>query len=218
MTTLIKSTIDSWLFLGVWMSIVIVCLGILVHDLSHSNQGLMAIMKLVWFLTVLYSGPIGLGIYYMTGRKQIAHDTLWTKSFRSVSHCYSGCGAGEVIGIIIAGGLLSLGNIWITIITFILAFLAGYILTVVPLVQGGMDFADAIKDAIYSETTSIAVMEIVAISVDRWLGGAATMADPIFWSSLIVSLSFGLFAAYPVNVLLIKMGVKEGMANPQCQS
>lgn len=26
----------------------------------------------------------------------LSHDSLWRRSFRSVAHCYSGCGAGEV--------------------------------------------------------------------------------------------------------------------------
>ena len=41
------------------------------------------------------------------------------------------------------------------------------------------------------------------------------MGDAIFWSSLIVSLTAGLVAAYPVNVLLIRFGVKEGMMDPR---
>ena len=41
------------------------------------------------------------------------------------------------------------------------------------------------------------------------------MGDVIFWSSIIVSLSCGLFAAYPVNLLLLKFGVKEGMMDPR---
>jgi hypothetical protein len=31
---------------------------------------------------------------------------------------------------------------------------------------------------------------------------------------LVFSLSMGLVAAYPVNVVLIRLGVKEGMMNP----
>ena len=39
--------------------------------------------------------------------------------------------------------------------------------------------------------------------------------DPLFWSSLVFSLSVGLIAAYPVNVLLIRLGVKKGMHSPK---
>jgi hypothetical protein len=92
---------------------------------------------------------------------------------------------------------------------------AGFALTVGPLMQEGVDFGEAMRDAFYSETASITVMEIVAITVDLLLAGKATMAQPIFWASLIVSLTAGLAAAYPVNVLLVHFGVKEGMHDPR---
>ncbi len=49
------------------------------------------------------------------------------------------------------------------------------------------------------------------------IGGpsAARIGGPVFWGALIISLSMGLLAAYPVNVLLIRFGVKEGMHNPK---
>jgi hypothetical protein len=58
-------------------------------------------------------------------------------------------------------------------------------------------------------------MEITAIGLDLWLAASATMDQVLFWTSLIVSLTVGLVAAYPVNVLLVKLGVKEGMADPR---
>ena len=57
-------------------------------------------------------------------------------------------------------------------------------------------------------------MEIVAIGTDLWLAGEATLGDPLFWAALAFSLSMGLLAAYPVNFLLIRRGVKEGMMDP----
>lgn len=73
---------------------------------------------------------------------------------------------------------------------------------------------EAVADAFYSETASIAVMEVVAIGVDVFLAGEATIGEPVFWASLLVSLTLGLLAAYPINLLLIHVGVKEGMGNP----
>lgn len=58
-------------------------------------------------------------------------------------------------------------------------------------------------------------MELVAISVDLVLGGRATIGEPLFWSSMVVSLTLGLLAAYPVNVALVHYGVKEGMMDPR---
>lgn len=211
----IESVLTSPIFLLVWGLLVLASLIALVRDLKNHNPEIVGLMKAVWVFTVTYSGPIGLAIYYYSGRKQISRDTIWRRGFRSTAHCYSGCGAGEIVGVIITVGLLSLGTWWVTGVTFVLAYLAGFALTVGPLIQEGVGFARALRDAFYSETASITVMELVAIGVDIWLAGKATMGDPLFWSSLVFSLSIGLFAAFPVNVLLVRWGVKKGMHSPK---
>lgn len=212
---MLHTIFSSPAFLVVWALLAIASLGILIRDLRTRNSHLMPLMKMVWGLTVAYSGPLGLAIYWTCGRKEIPDDRLWRRSFRSVAHCYSGCGMGEIVGVIIAAGLLSLGNIGISVTTFILAYVAGYALTVGPLVQGGVAFHTAMWDAVLSETPSIAVMEFTAIGVNRLIGGNTGIGDPLFWSALVLSLTCGLIAAYPVNVLLIRFGVKEGMMDPR---
>lgn len=212
---MLKAVLTSPAFLITWLILMAVSVVILLSDLYTKNNHLGSLMKWVWIFTVTYSGPIGLWIYYYSGRKEIKRDSLWRRSFRSVAHCYSGCGAGEIAGIFITVGLLTLSNWWVAGVTFTLAYVAGFALTVGPLVQEGMEFRQALKDAFYSETASITVMEIVAIGVDLYLAGDATMHDTLFWSSLVFSLTMGLAAAYPVNVLLIKLGVKEGMHSPK---
>ncbi|MBF9031900.1 DUF4396 domain-containing protein [Rhodobacterales bacterium HKCCE3408] len=213
----LRDIVGSPVFLVVWAALMIPSLIVLLRDLAVRNSGLMPLMKVVWALTVLYSGPLGLLIYWTCGRKEIPTDSIARRAFRSVAHCYSGCGMGEIVGVIIAVGLLSLGNLWTAAITFVLAYVAGYALTVGPLMQDGVPLRTALRDAVLSETPSIAVMEIVAIGVDLTLARNAGMGDALFWSSLIVSLTCGLIAAYPVNVLLIRWGVKEGMMDPREQ-
>jgi len=205
---------DPW-FLVLWAGLVLPSVAWVIHDLRTRNAHLMSLMKVVWVFTVIYSGPLGLLIYRLTGRKEIPADGLWRRAFRSVAHCYSGCGMGEIVGLLLAVGLLALGNVWTAVITFTFAYLAGFALTVGPLVQEGVGWGRAIRDAAISETPSIFVMEVVAIGVDLWLAGEAGPADPLFWSALAVSLTCGLIAAYPVNVLLIQYGVKEGMMDPR---
>jgi hypothetical protein len=172
-------------------------------------------MKMVWFMTVLYSGPLGLWLYYISGRKQIKNNSIWRKGVRSVAHCYSGCGAGEVTGVLIAAGLLSTSNTTIAIVTFILAYIFGYGMTFGPMVQAGVPVKHALIETFYSDTATIAVMELTAISLDLWLAATSTIGHLLFWGSLVFSLSIGLLAAYPVNVLLVYFGVKEGMGDPR---
>lgn len=211
----LKAVVTDPRVLSVWVALVVVSLAVLIRDLARNNPAIGGLMKWVWILTVLYSGPLGLWIYFYSGRAQIARDSLWRRGFRSVAHCYSGCGAGEIVGVFVTVGLLSLGTWWVAGVTFALAYVAGFAMTVGPLMQEGVGFRRALWDAFYSESASITVMEVVAIGTDLWLAQGATMAQALFWSSLAFSLSVGLVAAYPVNVVLIALGVKSGMHSPK---
>lgn len=211
----IQESFNQWWIVGLWVCVSATSVGVLLYDLGIQNPEIKSLMKFVWIFTTLYSGPLGVWIYWTCGRKQISTDSIWRRGARSVAHCYSGCGLGEVTGVIITVGLFSLGNWWVAGVTFVLAYVTGFGLTVGPLMQEGTDFRQAMRDAFYSETASITVMEIVAITTDLLLAGSAGMGQPIFWVSLIVSLTLGLVAAYPVNVLLVHWGVKEGMHDPR---
>jgi hypothetical protein len=210
----LQNVLTNPTYLAVWGAVVAASLAVLVWDLRQNNPELKSLMKFVWGFTVLYSGPLGLVGYWYSGRTQIDHDSLWRKGFRSVSHCYSGCGTGEVLGVSMAVGLFAFKTTGVVVLTFALAYVFGYLMTVGPLMQEGIGLREALWDAFYSETASITVMEIVAITTDVWLAGDAGMGDVLFWTSLVFSLSLGLLAAYPVNVVLIRFGVKEGMMNP----
>jgi Mn2+/Fe2+ NRAMP family transporter len=214
METLRAIMSSPWFIVG-WALLMLPSLAVLIRDLQVRNAHLMPLMKWVWGLTVVYSGPLGLALYWGTGRKEIAADGPFRRAARSVAHCYSGCGMGEIVGLVLAVGILALGTHWVVVVTFSFAYAAGFALTVGPLVQEGTPWSRALWDAFYSETPSIVVMEIVAIGVDLYLAGDARLGDVLFWSSLIVSLTCGLIAAYPVNYVLIRMGVKEGMMDPR---
>jgi hypothetical protein len=201
-------------YLAGWAVLVAASLAVLVWDIRANNADLASLMQFVWGLTVLYSGPLGLAMYWYSGRAQISHDSLWRKGCRSVAHCYSGCGAGEVIGVTLAAGLLALGTSFVIVVTFAFAYAMGYALTVGPLMQEGVGFGEAAKDALLTETPSITVMEMAAIGTDVWLAGEAHVGDLLFWSGLAFSLTIGLAVAYPVNAYLVHRGVKGGMQDP----
>ena len=199
---------------AVWVLLVGASVGTLLWDIRNRNQVLPSMMKGVWTLVVLYSGPLGLALYWYAGRTQISTDSLWRRGVRSTAHCYSGCGAGEVVGITLALGIHALTVGWVAAITFGVAYLFGFALTVGPLMQEGVAFWESMKDALYSETPSITIMEVIAIGADLLLASEAHMGDLLFWMALAFSLSLGFLAAFPVNVALVNFGVKEGMKNP----
>ena len=188
---------------------------VLIHDLRAKNRQMGALMKVVWILTVVYSGFLGLAIYFYAGRRQIRSDSLWRRGFRSVAHCFSGCGGGEVVGVLWAASLGLGSTLGTFALTFSLAYLAGLALTVGPLLSDGAPFATAVKDGVLTESASIIVMEVVAISVDLNLARGAGPSEVRFWTVLFISLAAGLLAAYPVNLLLIRRGIKAGMHDPR---
>jgi len=210
-----KPILSDPLLMGVWALSVVASVGTLWWDIHERNQVLPSLMQGVWTLVVLYSGPFGLAIYWYSGRTQISNDSLWRRGLRSTAHCYSGCGAGEVLGFALLAGLLAVQSTLIVAAgTFALAYLFGYALTVGPLMQEGVGFGEAMLDALYSETPSITVMEITAIGTDLLIAGQAHISDLLFWGALAFSLSVGFLFAFPINATLVHFGVKEGMKNP----
>lgn len=108
----------------------------------------------------------------------------------------------------VIGTRLGWGN-WQTIaLAVLLAFLFGYLLTLLPLVRAGIAFQTALTLAFASDTVSIAIMEIVDNAVMLFIPGAmdAGLLDPLFWVSLIGSLLVAGLAAFPVNRYLIARG------------
>ncbi|AUV81412.1 copper oxidase [Salinigranum rubrum] len=210
-----KPVLSDPLVMAVWALLVGASVGVLWWDIRKRNRALPSMMKGVWTLVVLYSGPFGLAIYWYSGRTQISHDSLWRRGLRSTAHCYSGCGAGEVLGFVLLAGLLALqSTLLVTAGTFALAYTFGYALTVGPLMQEGVGFGEAMLDALYSETPSITVMEITAIGTDLLIASQANIGDVLFWGALVFSLSVGFVFAFPINAALVRFGVKEGMKNP----
>lgn len=213
--TTVEGVLTNPAVVAVWVVLVAASLAVLAWDLHEHNRETAPLMKFAWGLSTVYSGPIALAVYWFSGRSQIAHDSTWRGGWRSVTHCYSGCGAGEAVGVVVLAGVLAVTSTAITaVVTFILAYIFGFALTIGPLMQEGVGFGEALSDALYSETASIAVMEIAAIGTDIWLASSAHITSLIFWTGLAFSLSIGYFVAYPVNVYLVHRGVKGGMADP----
>lgn len=211
----VQGVLTNPVVVAVWVVLVVGSLVVLAWDIHTNNAGMAPLMKYAWGLSTLYSGPIALAVYWYAGRAQIAHDSFWRGGWRSDTHCFSGCGAGEILGVVLLAGVLAVTSSAITaVVTFSLAYLFGFALTVGPLLQEGVGFSEALSDAFYSETASITLMEIAAIGTDVWLAGSAHITDLLFWTGLAFSLSVGYLVAYPVNVLLVSWGVKGGMQDP----
>ena len=122
-------------------------------------------------------------------------------------HCLTGCGIGEVLGMVI-GTALGWGNLETIALAVVLAFFFGYALTMRPLFASGMGLGAAAKLALAADTASITIMEIVDNAIMLVIPGAmdAPLDSLLFWGSLAVALAVAAVAAFPVNRWLIARG------------
>ncbi len=135
------------------VSIVIsfICSTVVIIDIINGHQQKMWIMNIVWPVTLLYSGPIGLWAYFKIGRKDTKKEmqkkqdhsepgernqqenkkVTWKQVVKGTLHCGSGCTLGDItaetlllfIPFVVFGSKLY--GAWI--IDYVFAFLLGII-------------------------------------------------------------------------------------------
>jgi hypothetical protein len=128
-------------------------------------------------------------------------------AFRATNHCLTGCGIGEVLGMVLATSW-GWGDAASVALAVALAFFFGYLLTLVPLLRAGTALGASIGIALAADTLSITTMEIVdnAILV-LWPGAMdAGVGDALFWGSLAVALAVAWGPTFLVNRALIARG------------
>jgi hypothetical protein len=141
------------------------------------------------------------------------HDTHGTDgslnrlALTATLHCLTGCGIGEVLGLVIASWL-GWGTFASIALAVALAFVFGYALALRPLLASGLGLGQAVRLALATDTVSIVVMEIVDNAMMLVIPGAmgAGIADPLFWGSLALALGVAFLATLPVNRWLISRG------------
>ena len=125
----------------------------------------------------------------------------------ATNHCLTGCGIGEVLGLVLATWW-GWGNAASIALAIVLAFFFGYSLTLLPLVRAGTALAAAIGIALVSDTLSITTMEVVDNAVLLLWPDAmdAGLRDLLFWGSLAIALAVAWPPTFLVNRALIRRG------------
>ena len=130
-------------------------------------------------------------------------------AFSTTLHCLLGCGLGGVVGMIIATAL-GWGNAASIALAVTLGFVFGFVLGMRPLLKAGFGFRRSLKTVLVAEGLSIGVMEATEVLVEVYTPGVmdAGLADLIFWLGMSLALVAGFVAAFPVNLVLVRMGVR----------
>jgi Domain of unknown function (DUF4396) len=126
---------------------------------------------------------------------------------KATNHCLTGCGIGEVLGMVLATWW-GWGDAASIALAVVLAFFFGYLLTLVPLFRAGTAVGAALGIAFVADTLSITTMEIVDNAVLLLWPGAmdAGLGDLLFWGSLAIALAVAWGPTFLVNRALISRG------------
>ena len=126
---------------------------------------------------------------------------------QATNHCLTGCGIGEVLGMVLATWW-GWGDAASIALAVVLAFFFGYLLTLVPLLRAGTALGAAVGIALIADTLSIATMEVVDNAILLLWPGAmdAGLGDLLFWGSLAIALAVAWGPTFLVNRSLIGRG------------
>jgi len=193
------------------------------------------VMEAVWPVTALYFGPLAVWAYRRFGRPQSPRylserglqeppgKPAWATYAVGVSHCGAGCTLGDIVAEFAVFGLaLSIAG------ERLLAEYAGdYLLAVglglafqyfaiVPMRDLG--FREGLVAAAKADILSLSAFEV---GLFGWMALMAYVFYPaphhlhpdslVYWFLMQVGMIAGFATSYPVNVWLIKRGIKEAM-------
>ena len=182
----------------------------------------MKVMKWGWVLVTLYTGPVGLLIYWFPCRESApgTHELfiapLWKQAVGSTIHC----AAGDATGIIVAAGItgffgLRMGvDIWVE---YAAGFAFGLLIFQALFMKDmmGVSYGKAVRDTFLPEWMSMNAMmagmlPTMVILMTRDMR-AMEATSPWFWASMSTATLVGVAVAYPVNYWLVKNKLTHGV-------
>jgi Zn-dependent protease len=133
--------------------------------------------------------------------------TTWSTAVSATLHCLTGCAIGEVLGMVL-GTWWGWGSAATVVLSIVLAFLFGYLLTFWSVRRHGVSPREGVRLALASDTVSITSMEVIDNLLMLVIPGAMTagLASLVFWGSLALSLAIAFVVTVPVNRWLISRG------------
>ncbi len=147
---------------------------------------------------------------------------FWQIVAVGVTHCGAGCTLGDIIAewvVFWTGWLIAGIALWPEyILDFTLAYLLGIVFQFFAIApMRNLPVGQGIWAAVKADTLSLTAFEV---GLFGWMALTALVffphphlhpTDPTYWFMMQVGMILGFFTSYPVNVWLIKRGIKEAM-------
>lgn len=225
----------TWLTILAWASLAsaFATAGCIIYDIyGHGYRQKMSVMEAVWPVTALYFGPLAWWGYRRWGRLSSSRHLRETRAEAAygepvsvaigVSHCGAGCTVGDIIGawVVLALGwqLLGLALPVEYIADFTLALSLGIAFQYFAIApMRGLGFRDGLVAAFKADVLSLTAFEI---GLFGWMAVMQlvlfshlhlTPDHAAYWLLMQIGMILGFATAYPVNVWLIRRGIKEAM-------
>jgi hypothetical protein len=205
-----------------WFTLTLVSLAYVAWD-SFTNNPEMVVMKWGWLLVTLYMGPIALVLYILSCKEPApgTHEEfikpLWKQSVGSTIHCV----AGDATGIIVAAVVTALLGLpmWLDlIIEYVAGFAFGLLIFQSLFMKDmmGGSYAKAVRHSFLPEWLSMNMMmagmfpTMVVLMMTRDMR-AMEPTELVFWGAMAAAVTVGFVTAVPINVWLVRIGLKHGM-------
>jgi hypothetical protein len=224
-------TILSWLSIG---SALVSAAWIAFDVLGRGYRQRMRVMEIVWPVTALYFGPLAVVGYRRYGRASSPrwlHDQgldeapaqpHWAGIAKGVSHCGAGCTLGDLIaewsvfafGATVAGLALVPEYIGDYLAALFLGIVFQYF-AIAPM--RGLGVRAGLVQAAKADVLSLSAFEV---GLFGWMALVQLVffTDPhleadhaAYWFLMQLGMILGFFTAWPVNVWLVRRGIKEAM-------
>jgi len=206
----------------IWFTLTTLSVIYVAWDALTNNPEL-TVMKWGWVLVTLYMGPISL-ILYILSCKEPAPGTheefikpLWRQGIGSTIHCV----AGDATGIIVAAAITAwLGlPMWLDlIIEYVAGFAFGLLIFQSLFMKDmmGGSYIQAVRHSLLPEWLSMNMMMagMFPVMVVLMMGRDMRAMEPtelVFWGVMAAAVTVGFVTAYPINVWLVRVGLKHGM-------
>ena len=225
----------TWLTILAWVSLAAAFLtaALILYDIrGRGHRQKMAVMEAVWPVTALYFGPLAWLGYRRWGRLNSPQHQQWTGARPdygepvavavSVSHCGAGCTLGDIIGewlvFAVSWKLVGLALPGEYIADFALAFALGIAFQYFAIApMRGLGVRAGIIAALKADTLSLTAFEIglfgwmALIQLVFFTNPHLEPDHPAYWLLMQIGMILGFATAYPVNIWLIRRGIKEAM-------
>ncbi len=222
-------TILAWVALGLAFASAAI---ILVDIYGRGYRQHMKVMEIVWPVTALYFGPAAIAAYRAwgrpkTGRWQAEHGDPpdkpgYATTAVGVSHCGAGCTLGDIIaefavfalGASIAGFALGAEYVGDYLLAIVLGIGFQYF-AIAPM--RGLGVRKGLVEAAKADVLSLSAFEIglfgwMALMYFVFFPAPHVHPNaPVYWFLMQIGMVAGFSTAWPVNVWLIRRGIKEAM-------